>query len=61
MVSLMKRRRCQCSGMSDQQPLAVLRLEWSWDRPAEWDPIMAWWERLRRHLESCLAGEEKQA
>ncbi len=40
---------------SRDQPPAVLRLEWSQDKPATWGPIVEWFIRVRVFLEGCLA------
>jgi hypothetical protein len=37
-------------------PPAVLRVQWSCDRPPEWEPVVAWADRLRGLLQGCLAG-----
>jgi hypothetical protein len=39
----------------DSQPPAVLRLEWSFEKPASWEPVIAWHGEVRRFLEGCLA------
>jgi hypothetical protein len=39
---------------SRDQPPASLRLEWSWDTPQEWKPVLEWRGRLWQFLESCL-------
>jgi hypothetical protein len=39
---------------SRDQPPATLKLVWSYDTPPEWEPVLAWCERLRRFLEGCL-------
>ena len=36
------------------QPPAVLRLEWSVDKPASWEPVIAWHSEVRKFLEGCL-------
>ena len=36
------------------QPPAVLRLEWSVDMPASWEPVIAWHSEVRKCLEGCL-------
>ena len=40
---------------SQDSPPAVLRLQWSEDKPAVWEPIAEWCGRLRRFLEGCLS------
>jgi hypothetical protein len=45
---------------SRDQPPASLRLEWSFETPAAWQPFIDWYERLRQFLESCLPGTEQQ-
>jgi hypothetical protein len=37
------------------QPPAVLRLEWSSDKPASWEPVIAWHGEVRGFLDGCLA------
>jgi hypothetical protein len=37
------------------QPPAVLRLEWFIEKPASWEPVIAWHGEVRRFLEGCLA------
>jgi hypothetical protein len=39
----------------DSQPPAVLRLEWSIEKPASWEPVIAWHGEIRKFLEGCLA------
>jgi hypothetical protein len=39
---------------SRNQPPAVLRLEWSFDVPPAWEPVVAWYWRMREFLEGCL-------
>jgi hypothetical protein len=39
---------------SRDQPPASLRLEWSFETPAAWQPVIDWYERLRQFLEGCL-------
>jgi hypothetical protein len=38
----------------DSHPPAVLRLEWSIDKPASWEPVIAWHSEVRKFLEGCL-------
>jgi hypothetical protein len=38
----------------DSQPPAVLRLEWSIDKPTSWEPVIAWHSEVRTFLEGCL-------
>ena len=38
----------------NSQPPAVLRLEWSVDKPASWEPVIAWHSEVRKFLEGCL-------
>jgi hypothetical protein len=48
---------------SRDQPPAALRLEWSYDTPPEWEPVLEWCGRLRQFLEDCLpttAGPAEQ-
>ena len=40
---------------SRDQPPAVVTLEWSFDTPAEWEPVLEWCGRLRRFLEGRLS------
>jgi len=40
---------------SQDQPPAALRMQWSFDMPPEWRPIVEWHARLREFLEDCLA------
>ena len=40
--------------LGDSQPPAVLRLEWSVDNPASWEPVIAWHGEIRRFLEGCF-------
>jgi hypothetical protein len=37
------------------QPQARLRLEWSFDIPADWQPVVDWATRVRDFLEGCLS------
>ena len=39
---------------SEDDPPATLRLEWSWETPAEWKPVLEWIARLRKFLVGCL-------
>jgi hypothetical protein len=41
---------------SRDQPPAVLRFQWSLDKPAVWEPIAEWSGQLRQFLESCLSA-----
>jgi hypothetical protein len=43
---------------SNDRPADVLRLEWSVDFPADWEPVVAWFQRVRKLLEGRLT--EKQ-
>jgi hypothetical protein len=43
--------------LSRHQPPARLRLQWSSDKPAEWEPALEWAGRLRQFLERCLAAK----
>ncbi len=45
---------------SQDQPPAVLRLQWSDVTPLEWGPIIDWCGRLRQFLENCLDGQPKE-
>ena len=36
-------------------PHAVLRLEWSIERPTNWEPVIAWHWKARKFLEACLS------
>jgi hypothetical protein len=45
---------------SRDQPPASLRLEWSFETPPAWRPVVEWYERLRQLLESCLPATERQ-
>lgn len=38
----------------DSGPPAVLRLQWSVDKPASWEPVIAWHSEVRKFLEGCL-------
>jgi hypothetical protein len=38
----------------DSQPPAVLRLEWSIDKPTSWEPAIAWHNEVRKFLEGCF-------
>lgn len=41
------------------QPAAVLRMEWAFDPPAAWEPVIEWYVRLHRFLAGCIdAGPE---
>jgi hypothetical protein len=35
---------------SRDQPPAVLKLQWSWDKPAAWEPVAEWFAKLRGFL-----------
>jgi hypothetical protein len=39
---------------SEDQPPAVIRLQWSDVKPKSWEPVAEWFGRLWRFLESCL-------
>ena len=43
----------------DSQPPAVLRLEWSVDKPALWEPVLACHSEVRKFLAGCFNGDEK--
>jgi hypothetical protein len=38
----------------DSQPPAVLRLGWSIDKPASWEPVIAWHGEVQKFLDGCL-------
>jgi hypothetical protein len=38
------------------QPSAVIRLQWAFDKPEEWQAVVDWAEHLRAFLEQCLAA-----
>jgi hypothetical protein len=38
----------------ESQPPAVLRLEWSADKPRTWEPVIAWHNEVRKFLEGCF-------
>ncbi|HYV39292.1 MAG TPA: hypothetical protein VE988_26625 [Gemmataceae bacterium] len=40
------------------QPPAVIQLQWAWDKPEEWQPVVEWVKQLRTFLEKCLANAE---
>ena len=40
---------------SRDQPPAVVTLEWSYDTPPEWEPVLEWYGRLRQFLEDCFS------
>ncbi len=42
---------------SRDQPPAALKLEWSYDTPQNWEPVLDWCGRLRQFLENCLPRE----
>jgi hypothetical protein len=42
----------------DSQPPAVLRIEWSIDKPASWEPVIAWHWKVRKFLEGCLITKD---
>jgi hypothetical protein len=42
---------------SQDQPPAVLRLQWSYEKPASWEPIATWFIRLWKLLEDCFVVE----
>jgi hypothetical protein len=44
---------------SQDQPPAVLRLQWSDSRPASWEPVVEWFDRLRAFLAACLSGSTR--
>jgi len=39
---------------SREQPPAVLRLQWSFEMPESWPPIVDWFEKMRNFLVGCL-------
>jgi hypothetical protein len=41
----------------DSQPPAIISVEWSVDRPASWEPMIAWHAEVRRFLEACFTTE----
>lgn len=45
---------------SRDQPPAALRLEWGYEKPAEWRPILEWHRRLRRFLDESLSALESK-
>jgi hypothetical protein len=45
---------------SRDQPPAILRLEWSFDTPPEWKPVLEWYRRLCEFLENCFPGATRQ-
>ena len=46
---------------SQDQPPAVVSLEWSHDTPPVWEPVLKWGGRLREFLEDCLCGNASSA
>jgi hypothetical protein len=46
---------------SRDQPPARLRLEWSFETPAAWRPVVEWYGRLRQFLEGCLPETGRHA
>jgi hypothetical protein len=41
------------------QPPAAIRLQWAFDKPAEWQPVVDWVVQLRKFLERCLAAKKQ--
>src|SRR5262245_31966754 len=41
-------------------PPAVLRLQWSYEIPSAWKPVMEWLQKLRTFLDSCIPEEGRR-
>jgi hypothetical protein len=41
------------------QPPAIISLQWAFDKPADWEPVVDWTSQLRKFLELCLAANER--